>query len=99
MRRIQALTEQIREELEGAKDYAERSLDYKAHGESGLAGKFRDMANDELRHAMVLHDLAVSEIQTLGQVYTAPVEMQEAWDKSHKEFVEQTAWVKMMLQM
>lgn len=99
MKRIQALVDQIKEEIEGAKDYAEMSLDFKSKGDNGLAVKFRDMSNDELRHAMVMHDYALDEIKKLETVFTAPVEMQEKWNLAHREYVEQVAWVKTMLQM
>lgn len=99
MRRIKELTDQIKEELKGAKEYAEKSLDYKAHGDSSRAAKYKDMANDELKHALNLHEEAVEEIRKLSEVYTAPASMQETWDIMHKEFIEKTAWIKTMLQM
>ena len=46
-----------------------------------------------------IHEWAVKEIQDISKVYTAPVEMQEAWDKSHKVYVETVAWIKQMLAM
>ena len=92
------LVDQIDEEIEGAKNYAEKYLDLKANGDS-RAAQYRDMAQDELKHAANLHTEAVAEIKKLGEVYTAPAEMQEKWDKAHKEYVERAAWIKTMLQM
>lgn len=99
MRKIQKYVKQIDEELCGAKNYAECYVEYKAKGDSTWASRFKEMANDELRHAMFIHDLATQEIAQLNTVFTAPVEMQEAWDKSHVEYVEKEAWIKQMLAM
>lgn len=99
MMKIKKLADEICEELDGAKEYAEKYIEYKAAGESSWAAKFKDMANDELKHAMVLHELAVKEIDTVSKVFTAPAEMQEAWEKSHKNYVEKSAWIKQMLAM
>lgn len=99
MKRIQDLVEKIDDELEGAKEYAECYLTYKAKGESTWATKYKEMANDELKHAMYIHDKAMEDIKELSAVYTPPVEMQEEWDKSHKKYVECVAWIRQMLAM
>lgn len=99
MKKIAELVDLIDEELEGAKTYAEKYVDFKAQGKGDWSNKFKNMANDELNHALVVHDLAIYEINELNRVYTAPVEMQEEWDKSHKKYIEKTAWIKQMLAM
>ena len=99
MRSIKNYVEAIDEELEGAKDYAEKYVERKAKGDMQSANRYKEMANDELKHASYIHEWAVKEIDEISKVYTAPVEMQEAWEKSHKEYVEKTAWIKQMLAM
>lgn len=99
MQRIKKLTDDMLDELCSAKDYAECYLDKKAHNDGTWANRFKEMANDELKHAMYLHELAVGEIDQLRAVYTPPEEMQEEWDKDHKKYIEKTAWIKMMLNM
>lgn len=99
MKKIANLISQINEEIEGAKDYAECYLDKKSRNDSQWAQRYKEMANDELKHAMYLHDYAVEELEVLRRVYTAPEEMQEAWDKSHRDYVEKVAWIKQMLTM
>ena len=99
MRSIKKLVDHIEEELEGAQEYAERYVECKAKGNSQNAGKFKEMAADELRHATMLHEMAVAEITELNKVFKAPVEMQDKWDHAHKKFVEKTAWIKQMLAM
>ena len=99
MKRIGQYTKQIAEELEGAKEYAEESLYRKAMGETTIATKYKEMANDEMKHAMYIHDIAAQEIQQINKVYTAPAEMLEAWEKCHREYVDKTAWIRQMLAM
>lgn len=97
MTRIKKLVDKIDDELCGAKEYAETYLEQRAKGDTALANKFKKMASDELDHAMIIHDMTVQEIELLRKVYTPPVEMQEAWEKSHIKYVEKAAWIKQML--
>ena len=99
MTKIKNYVEAIDEELEGAKDYAECYVEFKAKGNNQWANKYKEMATDELKHANYIHDRAVMEIEELNTVYKPTQEMQDSWDKSHKEYVERTAWIKQMLTM
>lgn len=97
MRMIKNLIEQLDEEIEGAKEYAEKYVECKAKGNMTRANRYKEMATDELKHTGYIHEMAVQEIQELKKVYTAPADMQEKWDKAHKEYVERVAWIKQML--
>lgn len=97
MRAIKKFVDAIDEEIESAKEYAEEYVEYKAKGDMQAANRYKEMANDELKHANYEHEWAVKEIENVSKVYTAPVEMQEAWNKAHKEYVEKVAWIKQML--
>lgn len=99
MRAIKKYVESIDEEIEDAKKYAEKYVEAKAKGDPAKANRYREMASDELKHATFLHEWAIAEIQEISKVFTPPVEMQEKWDKAHKEYVERVAWVKQMLAM
>lgn len=99
MKIIKDLVERISEEIEDAKHYAEKYVECKAKGNTSHANRFKEMANDELKHATYIHEFAVQEINGIKNVYTAPVDMQEKWNKAHAEFVEKVAWVKQMLAM
>ena len=57
------------------------------------------MSEDELKHAMYIHEYTVKEIEDLRKVMIPPEEMLEKWDKEHKVYVEQVAWIKQMLNM
>lgn len=99
MRAIKKYVEMIDEEIESAKDYAEKYVEYKAKGDMTRANRYKEMANDELKHSNYIHEWAVKEIEEISKVYTPPVEMQEAWSKAHKEYVEKVAWIKQMLSL
>ena len=97
MRHIQKWVEMLDEEIEGAKDYAEKYVECKAKGNMQRANRYKEMATDELKHTNYIHEMAVQEIEEIQRVYTAPADMQEKWDKAHKEYVEKVAWIKQML--
>lgn len=97
MKSIKMYVDAIEEEIEGAKDYAEKYVEAKAKGDMSKANRYKEMANDEIKHAMYLHEWAVSAIDEVSRVYKAPSDMEEKWQKAHKEYVEKMAWVKQML--
>lgn len=99
MKKVADLVELIDEELEGAKCYAEKYVEFKSENNMSQANRFKEMAMDELKHATYIHEYAITIIDELKTVFVPPVAMQEKWDKSHKEYVERTAWVKQMLAM
>lgn len=99
MKYIANYVKMIDEELEGAKCYAEKYVEFKAKGDATWANRFKEMANQEIQHSMWLHDLTVSEIEKLREVFVPPAEMLDKWDKAHIEYVEKAAWVKQMLAM
>lgn len=99
MKSIKEYVELLDEEIEGAKDYAEKYVGCKAKGNMHRANRFKEMAEDELKHSSYIHEMAVQDIEELRRVYTPPIEMQEKWDKAHKEYVERVAWVKQMLSL
>ena len=104
MTRIKNLVEQIKDELCDAKEYAEDYLTFKAKSGdskdySEWSARYKEMATDELKHALYLHDRAVAEIEELKKVMTPPEEMLQKWESAHREYIEKAAWVKQMLAM
>lgn len=47
MRSIKKYVDAIEEELEGAKDYAEKAIEAKAKGDMEKASRYKEMATDE----------------------------------------------------
>lgn len=99
MRKIQKLVDRIDEELHDAEHYAECYVEYKAAGKTQWANRFQSMAEDELKHAGVMHELAVSEIEQIRAVFKPTADMQDKWDEAHKRYVAKAAWIKQMLAM
>ena len=99
MTKIKELADDMKDELCSAKDYAEEYLTFKAQDNSTWANRYKEMANDELKHAGYIHDRIVVEIETLRKVYTPPQDMLDKWDADHKKYIEKTAWIRQMLAM
>ena len=100
MTKIKKYVDDIGEELEGAKHYIEKALEYKAAGNATRYARYKEMSAQELAHAMTLHEYAVQDIEQLKTVYPdIPQDMMEKWDKSHVKFVEKAAWIKQMQSM
>lgn len=99
MRSIKKYVEHIDEEIESAEEYAEKYVECKAKGNMQAANRYREMAEDELKHAMYIHEWATKEIEEISKVYAPPVDMLEKWEHEHKKYVEKVAWVKQMLAM
>jgi ferritin len=99
MRIIKEYVDRINDELDSAKEYSEKYVEYKARGDSSKAGHFKEMASDELKHAMFFHELATEEVERISRVYTPSVSMQEKWEHDHKRYVEDVAILKQILNM
>lgn len=99
MTRIKELADEIKDELCSAKEYAEEYLTFKAKENGTWANRYKEMAQDELKHANYIHDRVVAEIDELKKVYTPPEDMMQKWESDHKKYIEKAAWVKQMLTM
>lgn len=100
MNKIKKYVEDIAEELESAKCYIEKALEYKANGNATRYARYKEMSTQELAHAMTLHEYAVQDIEQLRTVFPEiPQEMQDEWDHAHVEYVEKAAWIKQMQSM
>jgi sugar-specific transcriptional regulator TrmB len=99
MRSIKNYVDEIKDELESAKDYAEKYIEEKARGNNTVAGHYYEMAQDELKHSTFLHEMATRSADELSKVFVPPEEMLERWRKAHTEYVESAAWIRQMLSM
>lgn len=99
MRKIMEIIDKIDEELDNAKEYAEKYIEYKVADDIIKIEIFKEMAKDELRHASFWHETLIKETESLCKVFVAPEQICKAWEESHKRFVEKSAWIKQMLAM
>lgn len=100
MTKIKKYVENMAEELDGAKKYIEKALEYKAAGNTDRYNGYKAMSLAESEHAMRLHDYAVQDIEKLKEVYPEiPTDMMDKWERAHREYVEKAAWIKQMQSM
>ena len=97
MTKIKKMSDQIMDEVCGAKEYAEMYVESKAKGNQTWANRYREMSLDELKHAQYIHEATVSEIEEIRRVVTPPQEMLDKWEKLHADYVDKAAWVRQML--
>lgn len=98
MKIIKEVTDQIKGELTGAKEYATMAAQYKTDNPS-LAQTYAKMAQDELNHATMLHTEAVKMIDKQKAVAEPPAVMQELWAIEHRYYIEHAAATKAMLDL
>ena len=99
MKYIKRYVDHIEDEISGAREYAENFVEYKVKGDMRRANIYKDMAQDELTHAMNIHEFAVQDIEELRKTYTPPVEMLEKWEHAHRVALEQVANIKQILSL
>lgn len=88
MKYIDDLIEEISEELNGAMEYYEESIIYKAKGNTTRASQYHDMAKQELNHAAILRDYAIQDVDALKRVNGLTEEDREHWEKCLKKLTE-----------
>lgn len=98
MRKIKKYAHDIKDEVCGAMDYAEKYVEYKI-SKPTWAKYYKTMAEQELQHAAYLHEMATSEIEELKKTYTPPEEMLEAWEQAHHKYIDKAARVRQLLTM
>ena len=96
MKEIKYLVEEIKEELEGAEEYAKHALQYKTSDKT-LSDVFATIAAQELSHVDALHAQAVRLIKASDD--KPPAAMQAVWDWEHERMIEHAAKVKTLLDM
>lgn len=99
MKKIKKLVDQLNEEVCGAKKYAEMYIESKLVNDTMWANRYSEMAEDELRHATYIHELAVQEIEKWRNIVDVPMDMQERWAKAHTKYEEKVTVVKKLLAM
>lgn len=99
MREVGEFIDLMEEELEDAKEYAERYISYKVSNDSDRAEQFKQMCKNDLEHSLVLYKIANEEIMRLKRCCSIPSVMSNVWDKKNTKFIEKAAWIKQMLTM
>lgn len=99
MKKIAEIVANIREELDGATEYAKKATQYKDQ-DRALSEAYAALATAELEHVDRLHAQAVRMIKEQAATgKEVPPGMQAVWDWEHDRMVDHVARVKTMLDM
>ena len=98
MKIIKELSRQMRGELMDAQRWANLAVLHKPTNIT-LARAYFEMANDEIKHAGLLHKEAVVLISAEREKTQPPQWMLDMWAEEHEEFMELDAKAKYMLSM
>ena len=97
MKIIEKITDQIEEELHDAEKYIMCAQKHR-EGHPQLAKVYRDLAQEEIRHADKLHSAVADIITEYRQEHGAPPEkMQWVYDYLHERHIEYAENVKRMI--
>lgn len=91
---VQIYIEHIKEETDGAKNYAYLYVQYK-NEKPKWANMYSQMANEELIHAGYILTMAKEQIPTIAWISD---EDKKHWEECQSYYAEQAAIVKLMLQ-
>ena len=94
MKIIKKLSEMIEDEIDGAKHYAKKALEYKAENRE-LADTLFNLSTEEMRHMQVLHGQVTRIIEAYRKEHgEPPPAMQAVYDYLHEKHIENAEEVK-----
>lgn len=96
MKKLEKHLDHIREELEGAIEYAEDYIGEKMKGNATKAQKFREMAMQEMQHAANWYEWTEQYCSELNTVMPLSDEDLDEWDKCKRYYANKTAIIKYM---
>ena len=99
MKIIHKMLEDLAEEVDGTKEYAEKYIESRVLNNTNRAEKYKEMAYDELKHAGYVRAMALEDAESLKRVYTLSEETASHWEHELKHLNEEMAIVKQMLSM
>lgn len=88
MKFIDELIEKVMDEIDGAEEYAEQYIIYRANNNSARASQFREMATQELHHATILRDYAIQDVEAIKKIHSLSEDEEERWEKCLKKMNE-----------
>lgn len=103
MKEIKLLVSQIDDELSDVKKYIKSATAYKGINDN-MFSLYVKLAKAEMEHALMIHDIAVSEIEKQRRVMDQqgkeiPAYMLETWQEEHAEYIEETGRYKYELEI
>ena len=99
MKLIQWLSDEIEDELKGAKCYIKKALELKSE-EPDVAKTLYNISLQEMEHAKMLHDCVVDVIKEYREDNgEPPADMLAVYEYLHKQQIEKSAYVKTLQTM
>lgn len=99
MKKIEQLSDHIKEEIEDAQTYIREAFECKEH-DKAVADLYATLAAEELKHMDMLHQQVVKVIEEYRKVKgDPPVEMQARYDILHKIYTGDANKVKLMIKL
>ena len=98
MRAIKQAINKIKDEVKGANEYAQEYLELKMSG-SPRTKAYYEMAQQELTHALTLHEFVVKDIEEIRKTYTPTQSMLDMWEHEHGKIIDKIAWIRQILSM
>lgn len=95
MKKIKMYLDRIKDELHGAKNYAECYVYYKT-SKPEWSRKYHDMAMQELNHAQNFKDMGTQEYEEISKTYISQ-KCKEEWEDCMWKYADKVARIKMML--
>lgn len=97
MKILENMIEELEDEIEGARDYAEKYIDCKARGNAMRATKYKEMAHDELRHFSTLREFFAADVDGIKRVHPLTEEEVSWWEHEHKKLNDKVAMIHHLL--
>lgn len=98
MKIIRELIDNMEQELDLAKLYAQNFLIYMADGEEEYSEMFKRMAKESLQHVEYMRDFSETVFEKLHKSYTPPEAMIRVWEKKNAMYIDVAKWLKDMLE-
>lgn len=99
MKILEEMIEELEEEVEGAREYAEKYIECKAKGNLPRANKYKEMAQDELKHAGYIREFDMMDAESIKRVHTLTEDEVHHWEHAHKKLNDEIAMVHHLLSM
>ena len=99
MKLLEKMLDHLEDEIEGAREYAEKYIECKARGTMPRANRYNEMANDELKHASFLREMDIADVSELKRAYQMTEEEQSLWDHGQKRLTDEMALIMHILSM
>ena len=99
MKILDHMIDELKEEVDGARVYAEKYIECKARGNIARANRYKEMAHDELKHANFLKEMDMADVDELSRVYSMTEEEKNCWEHGIKHLNDQMAMVMHILSM